>query len=272
MGNLSSLISDAFTIYSESYAKIGELGSKVVDLNGSPSQPKKINQLIACTRLYRVIAPSIILNDAGDAIEWIVGDVATINNLLLRLKRCVGLYDVPAFPTPLTDFVFNLGSGGADVDATYVTVVSEGGLPQSRRLAIGAGLSLTDGGALGNVTLVNTNALDSVQVDTSVNPVLDLNGLVERLFYGSTPITGLRTWSLLSATNVKMAFVNFVISGLTPGAGTHDQTWPSSFKMSDARWNSGTKTWRPIEDGEYQAKITTYDGVNYKLEISDIFS
>ncbi len=112
MADIASLIRDAFTVYSESYAKIAELGVEIVDLKGEPAQPKKINQLIEVTRLYRVISPSIILNDDGDAIIGIRGDVQVINNLLLKLKRAAGLFRLPAFPTPLTTFDFNFGGDG----------------------------------------------------------------------------------------------------------------------------------------------------------------
>jgi hypothetical protein len=115
MGSLSSLISDAFTIYSSAYSKIAEIGVEVVDLEGSPRQPRKINQLIESTNLYYTISPSIELNDDGDEIIGVNGDVATINNLLLKLKRAVGLYKLPAFPTPLTSFSFNLSDGGINV-------------------------------------------------------------------------------------------------------------------------------------------------------------
>lgn len=112
MADLSSLLKDAFTIYSEAYLKIADLGVEVVDLEGDRKQPKKISQLIEATSLYGVISPSIILNDAGTAIAGVIGDIDTINNLLLKLKKAVGIYSVPAFPTPLTTFSFSFGGDG----------------------------------------------------------------------------------------------------------------------------------------------------------------
>lgn len=271
--NLSALITDAFTIYSEAYSKIAELGAEVADLAGKPRQPKKINQLIEATRLYRVISPSINLNSGETAIEGVTGDIQTINNLLLKLKRSVKLYDVPVFPTPLTSFVINLASsGGAGVSASYITVSAEAGLPQSRRFAIGAGLALTDGGPLGQLTLVNTEALTSLQVDTTAAPiVLNLGGFIERLFYGSANITGVKTWSLSNSSNAKRFQVLFTISGMTPGASTHDQTWPAGFESSDGRWLPG-RIFRPVEDGKYEAIATTYDGVTWTIMFSDRIS
>jgi hypothetical protein len=267
--NLSYLISDAFTIYSEAYRKIGQIGVRIVELDKAPSQPQRWSELVYATRLFRNISPSITLNGGGTAIIGVVGEIETMNNLLLKLKRAVKLYNVPVFPTPLTEFVFNLGTaGGADVDATYVTVAVEGGLPQSRRLAIGAGLLLSDGGGQGNVTLTNAEVLTSLQFDSSVNPVLDLAGFIERLFYGSTPITGTRTWSLLSATNTKRLQALFSISGLTPGDSTHDQTlWANTTIITSAGLTPSAGVFQPLENREYEIDATTYDGVNWRVNI-----
>lgn len=269
--NLSSLISDAFMIYSEAYLKIGRIGLKVVELKGSPLQPKLWNELVYATRLYRVIEPSIVLNGGGTAIIAVVGDIATMNNLLLKLKRAVKLYTENVFPTPLTEFVFISGSGG-DSDASYITAVLEGGLANSRRATAGTGISLIDGGPQGNMQINNTAALTALQVDTSGStPSLNMASLIERLFYGSVNITGLKTWSIANGTNARRFQLNFVISGLTPGGSTHDQTFPATFKSSDGRWLSGQR-WRPIEDGEYEASASTYDGVNWIISFGDKIS
>ncbi len=266
--NLSSLLSDAFTIYSESYSKIGQIGVRVADLVASPGQPKKINQLIECTSLYDVISPSITLNDAGTAIVGVVGDIDTINNLLLKLKRCVGLYDVPVFPTPLTEFVFNMGSGGSDPDATYITVSAEGLLPNSRRLAAGPGVTLTDNGPQGTIEASASGTLTALEVDYSINPVLNLAGFVERLFYGNGPITGTRTWSLLNASNTKRIQAVFTISGLTPGDSTHDQTlWANTTIYTAVGATPSAGVFQPLDNREYEIDATTYDGVNWRVNI-----
>jgi hypothetical protein len=266
--NLSSLISDAFTIYSEAYRKIGQIGVRVVELDKAPSQPRRWNELVYATRLFRNISPSITLNGGGTAIIGVVGDIQTINNLLLKLKRAVKLYDVPVFPTPLTEFVINLGSGGADADATYITVITEGGLPQSRRLSQGAGISLTDNGAQGTYEVGNTAALTSLQFDSSINPVLNLNSLIERLFYGSVAITGLRTWSLSNTTNARRLQAIFSISGLTPGDSTHNQTlWANTVIYTSAGITPSSGVFQPLENREYEIDATTYDGVNWRVNI-----
>lgn len=267
--NLSGLISDAFTIYSEAYSKIGTMGVRVVDLDKSPLQPKLWAELVYATRLYRVISPSIVLNDDGDAIIAVYGDISTMNNLLLKLKRAVRLYDSPVFPTPLTEFVFNLAdTGGADADATYLTVVTEGNLPNSRRPIAGTGMSITDNGPQGTFVFNNTAAVDSVQVNTAINPVLDINGQIERFFYGSVAITGTRTWSLTNTTNARRLQATFVISGLTPGDSTHDQTlWANTTIFTISGETPSPGVFRPGQDGRYEIIATTYDGVNWVVRI-----
>lgn len=273
--SLAALITDAFTIYSEAYVKIGTWGSRVVDLDKKPGQPKLWAELTYAAELFGAVTPSIILNGGGTAIVGVIGNIQLVNNLLLKLKRATRLFDLPTFPTPLTDIVINLGfgSGGADADSTFVTVATEGLLANSRRQAAGVGISLTDGGPQGTLIITNTNAIDSIQVDTSINPVLNVNSLLERFFYGSVAITSTKTWSLSNAGNAKRISGEFVISGLTPGASTHDQTWPANFTMSDTRWEqNGSKKWTPIDNGTYEFIATTNNGVTWRLEISDVYT
>jgi hypothetical protein len=114
---LSNLIPDAFRILSEAYILIGTNGSKVVDLQKtySPSAPKKINQLILQAMLFRTIMDHVILNNNGTAIVGIVyQDVSVINDLLFQLKKSLGIYQLPVFPSPMTIINFYFGS---DVDA-----------------------------------------------------------------------------------------------------------------------------------------------------------
>lgn len=268
--NLSSLITDAFTVFSEAYTKIGQLGFQIAGLDGSPLQPEKMKQLVYATQLFSVIEPSLILNGGGTAIVGVVGEVCTMNNLLLKLKRVLKLFSLPAFPTPLTDIDINIGGGGgADADATYITVVTEGGLPQSRRLAAGAGISFTDNGAQNTLEVTSTGAaLSSLEVDYSINPVLNFATLVERLFYGNQAITGLRTWSLSNAGNAKRLQAVFTINGLTPGGSTHDQTlWANTTIYTMAGSTPSSNIFRPIQDGDYEIEATTYDGVNWRVNI-----
>jgi len=47
-------------------------------------------------------------------------------------------------------------AGGADVSASYIIIGNTGSLPNERALVAGAGISLTDGGAGGTLTITNT--------------------------------------------------------------------------------------------------------------------
>lgn len=107
---LYQLIPDAFGILSEAYRLIGTYGSKVVDLQKtySPSAPKKIDQLVRVTMLFRVIMYHVILNNNGTAIAGIVyQDVSVINDLLFQLKKALGIYQLPTSLNPLSTIDFN---------------------------------------------------------------------------------------------------------------------------------------------------------------------
>lgn len=272
--NLSALIGDAFTVYSESYRKIGTIGVKIVDLDKLPGQPQKYDQLRLATQLLTIISQFITLNGGGTAIIGVKGDMGMTNALLLKLKRVVRLFDLPAFPTPLTDLIISLsgGSGGASSSATYITVAIEAALAQSRRLQANGGLTLDDGGAQGNIT-IEGNYLNLGSVDTSANPmVLDMDSVREMIFGSSANITGAKTIVINNATNARRLQWRFTLSGVLT-TGSHDLTMPASVKMSDARVvGTGPIVWRPWDLGEYEMIATTYDGITWLVRISDVFS
>lgn len=215
--NLSPLLTDAFTIYSEAYTRISEIGVEVAELAGSPRQPRKINQLIEATRLFRVITPSINLNAGGTAIEGITGDVATINNLLLKLKKSVGLYSVPVFPTPLSNIDINLGSNFA-INSSFVTASVESLLPDSRRL-VGSGLIvLADGGAQGDLT-----------IGTNVSATNRIIGRITSGAGAAEELTGTQATTLLNV------FTD-ALKGLAPASGGGT----TNFLRADGQWAPAT--------------------------------
>lgn len=66
------------------------------------------------------------------------------------------------------------GGGGAPTTAQYVTLATDAGLSAERVLAVGEGLSMTDGGANGNVTLVNTSSsFNTISVSGQSDVVAD---------------------------------------------------------------------------------------------------
>lgn len=116
---LNGLIQDAFRILSESYTKIGEFGVTAVDYQkeNSPKAPRAVNKLVDAVMMYDTIMDHIVLNDSGTAIVSVrYQDVSVVNDLLLQLKKIVGIYSLPVFPTPLTTYEFNFGDNNADFD------------------------------------------------------------------------------------------------------------------------------------------------------------
>ena len=87
------------------------------------------------------------------------------------------------------------GGGGAPTGAQYVTLALDGGLSAERTLAVGTsgpGLSLTDGGANGNVTVDILNELWGIcTADTTVNnstTLVDITGMSFALGASATEI------------------------------------------------------------------------------------
>ena len=68
------------------------------------------------------------------------------------------------------------GGGGASVSASYATISAEPGLPNSRQLAAGSHISLTDGGAGGSLVIACT-LTSSLAVDSSGSLVVQATAL-----------------------------------------------------------------------------------------------
>lgn len=114
MGNLYQLIPNAFQIYSDSYARIGEIGFEAVEAsnNNSPKQPRLEDQLIHCSALFYELTNALVLNDDGDAIIAVNIDTAVVNSLLLQIREAAGLNTLSTLPTPLTITEFNQAVNG----------------------------------------------------------------------------------------------------------------------------------------------------------------
>lgn len=87
------------------------------------------------------------------------------------------------------------GGGGAPTGASYVTISAEAGLSAERRLAVGTGLSLTDGGANNPVTI-------APDLDLAALEALGTTGLAVR--------TGTSTWTTrtITATGTGISIAN----------------------------------------------------------------
>lgn len=108
--------------------------------------------------------------------------------------------------------------------------------------------------------LEDTNA--RVSLDTSVNPVINMATLKERVFLGSVPIAVPRTWSFTNFANAIKATVFFTLSGVDI------QTFPANVFMQNfvGNWDNTLKQWTPIASGNYESEFT-YDGTNFYLKI-----
>jgi hypothetical protein len=161
---LYDLIPDAFRILSASYVRIGELGTELVQRQQGYSYKtqKSVNRLIDCTMLFSTIMRHIVLNTAGTAIVQVrYQEVSVINDLILELKKCVGLYTLPIFPTPMTTYNFNFGSS------------------QETESEVGADTVVTSG----------------------VSAQLDFDSKKIMVFTADTPITGILTIGYLNDEN-----------------------------------------------------------------------
>jgi len=96
-------------------------------------------------------------------------------------------------------------------------------------------------------------------VTTTAPIVIDMNSLEEVMFVGSSNIGSAKTWSI---TNVGLALL---IPSLKFTMTTLDiQTFPSNFKMSDARWDTVAHTWTPLDTGTYEFSLS-YDGTEWLM-------
>lgn len=113
------LTSSAVAILSESYAKIGEIGTSIVKnmVNGleySPAQTALYDRLIRSTILYERILKHVVLNANRDRILAVYNISSTdLNTLLFELKRAAGVNRLPATVLPLRVYNTSLIGQGA---------------------------------------------------------------------------------------------------------------------------------------------------------------
>lgn len=108
-----------------------------------------------------------------------------------------------------------------------------------------------------NNAVVST--IDRGAIDTTSAIVIDLNSLKARLLVCSPALSANRTASFANTTNALTVQLIVTFSSLV-----YIQ-FPSNVKMADARWDSATKRWTPIETGTFKAK-GTFDGTDWTFE------
>ncbi len=116
---------------------------------------------------------------------------------------------------------------------------------------------------------VNLSGRDLFQVDVSGAITLDAREAREVDLIGDADITAPKNWIFARVTNFKEGSFKFIVSG-----GLHTQTFPAEVVVANAynaEYDSGAKTWTPLEEGKYEAYIT-YDGAEFKFVISGPFN
>lgn len=91
--------------------------------------------------------------------------------------------------------------------------------------------------------------------------IFDLKNATQKLFRGSDNIDGQRIWNLINDERAVEWKFFFTMAGLFP------QIMPDNIKMSTPLFDKVTKTWQPMDIGEYEA-AASYDGLGaLKIDI-----
>lgn len=109
----------------------------------------------------------------------------------------------------------------------------------------------------------NLSELDTIAIDPTVSTEINLQGKNNHFVFVAGTIGTTYTWTIAGATYGNKFTIVLGISG-----GNHAQTFPSSFRMADARWNNSTKVWTPLEEGIYVGHAF-FDGTFWLFEIND---
>jgi hypothetical protein len=139
------------------------------------------------------------------------------------------------------------------VAATYITMTPESRLTDGRYLAAGSGITLTDGGRQGPLTITSTAGAVALPVNSvQYNGAGDFAGSANLTFNGTT-LTGSYTGSLAELTTLSASLVNLIpTSGSIAGRG--------SYLGLDA--NNNVVVTASLGSGEGDGIFTTIDGSN----------
>lgn len=111
--------------------------------------------------------------------------------------------------------------------------------------------------------LFSSASIDVSTVSTASGTItLNFDSRSERIFLGSASFATPKTIALSNATNALVLDFEFNITNAAAIL-----TFPSSFTMSDVRWDSGAKTWEPSDLGVFKAHAY-FNGTNWRLDIS----
>lgn len=215
-------------------------------------QYRKAKKILTLLKAYRKNAD--METDEVDAILYCLLDLSEADEL-------------PTIPGILNEINFQFPQ------STTVDLIIQNSsvdLPVRERLNFRNGLQASDDGSIIHAEFIG-GEYDRLALVTTSSPIaMDMDSRKKRFFVGGN-INGLRTWSTIANITAAMEFlVVFTITGLTPGATTHDQTMPADWMMDnqDGRWQGGQK-WRPDNDGKYFG-WGVYDGTNWIVQIKGI--
>lgn len=111
------------------------------------------------------------------------------------------------------------------------------------------------------MVVISTEVVDA----SGVTVTLDFLGLVDLAFIMSEIFDEPKTIAFDNDDNAW-----FIRSMIFEIDAAHVLTFPSNVKMADVRWNSGAKTWTPLDAGLYKL-VAHFDGTDWLVEIKEPF-
>ncbi len=105
--------------------------------------------------------------------------------------------------------------------------------------------------------------IGSIEVDTSGDITLDFEGNAIVYFTGDASFAGAKNVTLDNETASNEFYFEFEITNVAAVL-----TFPNDFFMADVRWDSGAKTWTPLDTGVYRAHAFKNFASAWRLEIS----
>lgn len=110
-------------------------------------------------------------------------------------------------------------------------------------------------------------SVQTAQADTSGATItLDFDSGSDYVFVGSASFATAKTIALDNDTNALRLVFLFQITNVAATL-----TFPSSFTMSDALWNSSSQVWTALDTGKFKARAE-FDGTNWHMEITGPYS
>lgn len=114
--------------------------------------------------------------------------------------------------------------------------------------------------------IVSSLFLTTRSVSTSGGTLtLNFANIDDTVFYGDASFGSAKEIVLSNDTKAIRFVFTFEVSDVAAVI-----TFPSSFVMSDIRWDSGSKEWTPDGTGLFKAQAI-FNGSNWFLEISNVF-